>query len=393
MVIDLYGTDQDQFTSIPPPPQFSSGLRTTSFSIVFNSYTPDAQAAFQYAADIWGSVLISEVPIKVNTYFTALLPGVLGITLPNGIKNFQNAPVNDVWYASCLANALSGTELNAGENDFDLYLNSSTNWYFGTDGNCPAGKYDFVTTALHEICHGLGFLGLANGENNLGSFGLITAADFFPIVTSFPFPDLEGKPGIFDEFLYNQSDEQLTDTVLFPNSSAQLYDEFTGNFVSFSGTNAIDNNGGSEPVIYTPSSFSLGSSMVHLDEITYPAGNINDLMTPFAGTAEVTHDPGPVAVGVLKDMGWSVNYNVGINDPAVINEAFKVFPNPVINAFTLAGLQGEVDAIEISDLAGRQVIGQIHPEFPYEVSGLQPGLYLLRVKNNQKVLTSKIQKK
>jgi hypothetical protein len=56
---------------------FPTAFVPASFDITFNSYTTDAQTAFQFAADIWGSILVSDVPIKINTYFTPLLPGSL----------------------------------------------------------------------------------------------------------------------------------------------------------------------------------------------------------------------------------------------------------------------------------------------------------------------------
>jgi len=380
--IDLVGIYEDEFTYLQPPAQFSAGLRTATFNITFTSYTGEAQAAFQYASDIWASILISNIPIKVNTYFIPLTPGLLGITLPNARKNFPAAPVANTWYASCLANALSDSELNVGEYDVDLFLNSSIGWYFGTDGNCPAGKFDFVSIVLHELCHGLGFVGLGKSENNLGSFGHIDAQDFFPIVTSFPFLSLEGKPGIFDHFLVNTFDEALTDSLLFPNNSAILDVQFTSSSVYFNGLNAVSVNNGTEPRIYAPGNFSLGSSLLHLNESTYPAGNPNELMTPFSGTAEAIHNPGQIAVGMLMDIGWKVNYNVGVEEATGMGTEVRVFPNPVSDQLTLSHSSQAIDLIEISDLAGRKIIVKRNPTFPLDVSELPDGLYLLTVEIN-----------
>ncbi len=54
-------------------------------------------------------------------------------------------------------------------------------------------------------------------------------------------------------------------------------------------------------------SFQIGSSYVHLDENTYPAGDLNSLMTPTLGFAEVIHTPGPITLGTLTDMGWGAS--------------------------------------------------------------------------------------
>ena len=52
-------------------------------------------------------------------------------------------------------------------------MDSSLDWYYGTDGNCPFWKQDLVSCALHEIGHGLGFYSVANiNTQNEGSFSL-----------------------------------------------------------------------------------------------------------------------------------------------------------------------------------------------------------------------------
>ncbi|HYV92177.1 MAG TPA: T9SS type A sorting domain-containing protein [Chitinophagales bacterium] len=392
--VDLIGTGEDQFTFIPPPPQFQLGLRTATFNIIYNGYTTDAQSAFQYAADIWGSILISNIPIKVNTYFTVLPGNLLGITLPNGRKDFPNAPLTNTWYSTSLANALSDSELNAGENDVDLYLNSTTNWYFGTDGNCPAGKYDFVSVALHELCHGLGFVGLGKVASGIGSFGLVYASDFPGIVTSFPWPDLDTLPSVFDLHLTEYGGGFLSS---YANPSADLATQFTNNSVWFYGDSSQAANP-LRPHMYAPATFILGSSLLHLNESTYPAGNINELMTPFSGTAEATHDPGPITIGILKDIGWNVNYTVGVKEVSATNGPVKIFPNPVRNQFTVyaqhpvGNLQFPIDAIEISDMMGRKILEVKQPRFPLDVSNLSGGIFFCRIKCNNEIVIEKFVK-
>jgi len=383
--IDLIGTGEDQFTFAPPPPQFQPGLRTATFSIIYNGYTTDAETAFQYAADIWGSILVSNIPIKVNTYFTPLIPGLLGITLPNGRKNFPNAPLTDIWYSTSLANALADSELNPGENDVDLFLNSNINWYFGTDGNCPAGKYDFVSIALHELCHGLGFIGLGKVDGGIGSFGLVSASDFPGLVLSFPWPDLDTLPSVFDLHLTEYGGGFLS---AYANPSSDLAAQFTSNSVWFYG----DSSQAMTPLrprMYAPASFSLGSSLLHLNEATYPAGNINELMTPFSGTADAIHDPGPVTIGILKDIGWNVNYTVGVEEVTASNDAMIVFPNPVLNQFTVFGLQFAIDELEISDIMGRKLLDVKQPRFPLNVSNLPEGIFFCSMKSDDKIFSTK----
>ena len=76
-------------------------------------------------------------------------------------------------YPVALAEKIAGKSLNDSlEADITLRINSSVNWYLGTDGNTPRQKYDLVTVVLHEICHGLGFFDSMNTDNNIGWYGV-----------------------------------------------------------------------------------------------------------------------------------------------------------------------------------------------------------------------------
>lgn len=374
---DLKTGETQEAVYIPPPSIFSEGIRTATFEITYTGFTPEAQSSFQFAADIWSSLLNSEVPVKVNTYFIPLVPGLLGITLPNGRKDFSGAPQSNIWYSSSLANSIAGTELNAGEFDFDLYLNSSINWYFGVDGNCPAGKYDLVSIVLHEMCHGLGFVGLGKLTGDTGSFGLLEASDFAPIVTSFPWPELDTLPSIFDSKLEETNGEFLTS---FENPSTELGNQFTGNQIYFGGENAVLMNDGVKPKMYAPSTFSLGSSLLHLNESTYPAGNINELMTPFAGPSNAVHDPGPIVMGILKDIGWNVNYTVGIENITVSNESIYLYPNPVNDKLWIAG-NNLVPKIEIFDALGKCLLKLNEIPLSLNVSSFSNGIYFIKIES------------
>ncbi|MEP7129240.1 MAG: T9SS type A sorting domain-containing protein, partial [Chitinophagales bacterium] len=377
---------------ILPPATFSEGVRSASFSITYNGYTTEAQTAFQFATDIWSSLLNSTVSIKVNTYFVPLVPGLLGITLPNGRKDFSGAPQPNTWYATSLANSIVGTELNAGEFDFDLYLNSTISWYYGVDGNCPGGKYDLVSIVLHEMCHGLGFVGLGKVVGTDGSFGLLHASDFAPIVTSFPWPDLDTLPSIFDSKLEDASGNFL---ITFPNPSTALKSQFTSNQIYFDGENALLMNGGVKPRMYAPTTFSLGSSLLHLNESTFPAGNINELMTPFAGASNAVHDPGPIVMGILKDIGWNVNYNVGMENISSSENSISIFPNPAQNQLQLSNANQFTEQpiqLEIFDVYGRSVmkLDKIPPFI--NIATLHSGIYFLEMKTHNQTLKSKFLK-
>jgi hypothetical protein len=164
-------------------------------------------------------------------------------------------------------------------------------WYFGTNGNTPAGKIDFVSVVLHEIGHGLGFLGNMRVSSGSGSWGWNVS-----------------RPTIYDRFTENGAGQSLIDTALFPNPSVALADQLIGGSVYFDGPNANAANtaNGQGPVrLYAPATWSSGSSYAHLDYDTY-RNTENALMVYAIPSQTARHDPGPVMLCLLKDIGWTV---------------------------------------------------------------------------------------
>ncbi len=344
--------------------------RAATFSIQHFGTPANAQAAIQQAADIWGAILVSDVPIKVSVSWTPLGSAALGITFPNGRKDFSGAPLAATWYASALANSIAGTELNPGEDDINIYLNSGTNWYYGLDGNTPASQYDLVSVALHELGHGLGFVGLAKKVGDDGSFGTLQASDFAPLITTFPWPQQDTLPGIFDRFLTSTANGPLVEVA---NPSTTLGTAFTSNQVYFNGPNTIEANNGQTARIYAPTTFALGSSCVHFNEATFPVGNENELMTPFSAAGEANHWPGAVCIGVMRDIGWSIAADVGMSqwEPALVS----VGPNPC-HDLLMVRIRAPLQDVRITDMHGRTVIRHV-TGVPVNVSALAPGNYLL----------------
>ncbi len=295
-MVVLRAIDRNAYTRVPPPPM-PGHPATATFVVTYNGFTPQAQTAFQHAVDIWSSLLVSSVPIHVTANWTALDPGVLGSAGASSIyRDFPNAPQAGTWYNVALAEKLAGTDLNP-TTDPDIVANFSSavpNWYFGTDGNTPPGEYDLVSVVLHELGHGLTFIGSMTVSSGQGSWGEGTA---------FPF--------IYDRYAENGTGQSLLNTSLFPNPSAALAAQLQSNSVFFTGPEAVAANGGTPPPLYAPSSWQQGSSYSHLDESTYPAGNPNSLMTPALEMAEAIHDPGPVALGMFRDMGWTTGSTGG----------------------------------------------------------------------------------
>ena len=278
--------------TLVPPPAATGGARAQSatIAVTYIGFSAEARAAFQRAVDIWAAQLTSPVAIAVTAEWQPLGSGILGSAGPTVVRrNFSGAPLAGVWYPAALANKLAGADLDPGQADIDAYFSSAIgSWYFGT-GQTPANRINFTSVVLHELGHGLGFVGTGDVAGGVGSWGLGT-----------------GAPTIFDRGVVNGSGQGLLNTALFPNPSVALAAQLTSRNLFFSGANARAANGGTAPRLYAPSSWSPGSSLSHLDEATYPAGNPNALMTPALAPGESIYDPGPLARGILQDLGWSV---------------------------------------------------------------------------------------
>jgi len=365
-----------------------SSFSQATFNVTATGTDPTIDAAIDFSTDIWGQYLNSTVPVKIKvTYADLTAGGPLAITIPNGEKDFSAAPQDSIWYASCLANSIEGSELNAGEFDMDIYVNSFTNYYFGTDGNPGPGQYDFVSVFMHEIAHGLGILSLTEIEAGEGSFGFVDASNVWPLPISFPFPILEGLPSIWDSYIVNGNGDYLTDQAVFANPSTALAAEFQGNDLFFTGPNSTAANGGTNPKMYATSTYAYGSSLQHFNESSFPLSGGNSMMTPSISVNEVEHAPGSILIGALQDIGWTTNV-VGLELSFEIYD-YKLSPNPATNILTLniGQMTDEIYEVHIVDLTGAVIsTHKVNSNvLEIDISQLQSGTYLCAVKRESKI--------
>lgn len=222
---------------IPPPANFLKNFRnaktathTKTAEIIVTYYgfseDQDAMEAFQFAVDIWSTLIKSDVPIYIDATYEALAAGVLGSAGPTGLyRDFDGAPNDSTWYSVALAEKIAGHDLNEpGEADISASFNNSFNWYLGTDGNTSGDAHDFVTIVLHEIGHGLGFFAL-NGYDEADDTG-------------------SRNPGVFDDYIVNGSGVSIYD---LQNGSTELGDFYTSNDLFLNAPLAVTSNNGTSP--------------------------------------------------------------------------------------------------------------------------------------------------
>ena len=154
----------------PPPAQAarlkSAAVNTTKINVVYVDFPEEAQKAFQAAVSIWENLITTTVPINILAKWEKLEGNTLAYGFPSMFyKNFSGAPIRDVFYPVALVEKLTGQEWSGKEADIVCSFNKNQSWYFGSDGNTPANRYDFITAVLHEITHGLGFSVFFKAEN------------------------------------------------------------------------------------------------------------------------------------------------------------------------------------------------------------------------------------
>jgi hypothetical protein len=265
-------------------------------------FPADAKTAFSAAAAIWANTVQSTIPVSIKACWASLSSAsILGYSGGGPLhRNFTGAKRTNTWYMGSLANSMAGSDLSTSKDMYITY-NKNFSWYYGTDGATPAGQHDLMSVVLHEIGHGLNFAGSMKVEDDgKGYYGYATA----PI-----------NPNVYDVYMKNNAGTYLT---TLGNGTTALATALKSNGVTFNGTRAKAANGGSAVKIYTPTTWAGGSSYSHLDYTTFN-DTANELMVYAISSGEAIHDPGPVAKGLLRDIGWNMKGTSGFDSPFTSN--------------------------------------------------------------------------
>ena len=276
---------------LPPSGKYALAPPAANISVNYTGFTLEAQAAFQRAVDIWSSLLITTVPIEIEAIFTTFEEDALEVAVP-----FRRCSTT-YCYPLSLANQLESEDLDPDGPDILVGMSSSKDWYFGLDGQSGEDQHDFVSVVLHEIGHGLGFTDSFRVDESTeeAEYGL---GD-------------DNTPALFDAFILVLDTEnewrRLIDEDEYTNPSIELTEAITGIKLFWYGTKTGEANGGHRPVLlWAPEEYSGRSSVAHLDYDAYPPGTPNELMNPFQPKGQAAHEPGPIVLAMLGDMGWTI---------------------------------------------------------------------------------------
>jgi hypothetical protein len=331
------------------------GPPTAVINVTYTGFPTQARAAFQAAVDVWAHTVHSAVPIDVAADWSNLTEifgvGVLGAAnATNFVADFPNAPKQHVFYPVALANAISGSDqlkanlctdgaISPTGAEIEATFNSAEpDWYYGTDGNVPQNENDLESVVLHELGHGLGFVGSYDGLNP--QTGADQGNGYFGSNGS------GTEPTVFDTFTTNSTGVALG-AVPYTNGSSALGALLRGSNLGpfWNGAAGKAAFGGNRIPLYAPNPWEEGSSFSHLDEATFsPTGPhaADGLMSPILNQGEALHAPGAVMLGMFQDMGWPTSAVVPATSAGLYH---AVTPVPISRLKSQTGIKagGTVD--------------------------------------------------
>jgi hypothetical protein len=265
--------------------------------------TAERQAALQAAAAEIEQIIDFRQTVKIGVSFKSLpcndTGAILGFAGPEGAYHtFPGAPQSNVWYVSAQAADLELAPAMAEATHISAQFNNDlgkkgcltgSGWYYGTDHNPPQGQNDFLSTAVHEFMHGLGFLSFTGSDGKL--------MDNDGTANS-------GRLDNYSTFLFSNSTAKSWKIMTDSQRAASI---LSNNNLVWNGTKATSmisllqagtTNGKAR--LYAPSKYESGSSTSHFDVSLLYDSAAHELMEPIAASPEES----VLASAAFCDMGW-----------------------------------------------------------------------------------------
>ncbi len=279
------------------------------------------------AAEKLAESLTSSVPIVIQGCWptdleTSEQSAVLANAGPNRIGlNFPGLPLQNVWYGQPVIERLGGTEycrIVGGSNcniptitaNFNPKIDTdeglgSTRWYYGINSAAPNNDVDFISTAMHEIVHGLGFISLVwVGEdksfvcfNGQPAIDHTAGSKFCGLDDVFSLQMVDYNGGDERPFM-ELSDEERLDAMRSRNEL-----QWTSEEAATHERNIFRDQNAGYVLMYAPATLEPGSSVSHLFQSPNPFGtSYRELMTP-------KQRDNLRELGLAEPMLWAVGWN------------------------------------------------------------------------------------
>ena len=311
-----YAAEASGVISVPAT-QPANLEKLSKFVVNYKNFPDWAKNEVQAAIDLWAVNFDSKVPVNVDaTWARSSTSDILGSARPDRYySKFSGAPDPSLWYASALANAVAGKDLDLDNPEIIIQINSEADWDLDGLGTPTRYEYDLKSVMFHEMAHGLGFLS----------------------TSSFIFDRTKGQnvgillqPTPFDAYLQTEDGNRLVD---LPSPSFELGQALTSRLV-WSGPEGIKANNGVKPLMYTPTSYEGGSSVSHVDENTFTNSGTDAVMTPNLEAGEVFNEPGPILLAMMKDLRNKPAPGLAVGIPSeVLNAEALIADSAVILTF------------------------------------------------------------
>jgi hypothetical protein len=239
------------------------------------------EAVLAYVDDILNATSGATIDVTVNASEMDS-GGFLAFagTYFNGVAGFYNG--------FCLEHIMTGTDPNGTVSDIFITVDFGFPWNSDM-GTVGGGEYDLYTVLLHEVTHGLGFLGLVESDGTSSTSG--------------------GNPGEYSVLNQLTHLDQAgpigtgATTQMWTTAMGASYVGTAGNLISgrmvFTGPNAVAAYG-SNPTINSNNPFAPGTSMSHWgDNLAGMA-----VMPGFVFLGVETREYADFEIGALVDIGY-----------------------------------------------------------------------------------------